>query len=130
MNNAVLLFTDHDESFNGRCQWVEEDAVVLPVVVALEMVACGGREEHRKLPLWRESTVERERDSCRRGERAVSSSSRACRRGEERELSLWLLWPSSSSPATRELDAALCMQFNPTTRFVQRRGRDEAQTRG
>ena len=104
--------------------------MILPVVVALEMVACGGREEHRKLPLRRERERcgERERDNCRRGERVVSSSSRACRRGEERELQRWLLW--SSSPATRELDAALCMQFKPTTRFVQRRGRDEAQTKG
>ena len=40
--------------------------MVLPVVVALEMIGCGGREERRKLPLWRE----RERDSCRCGERA------------------------------------------------------------
>ena len=71
--------------------------------------------------------MERERDSCRRGERAVSSSG-ACRRGEERELQRWLLWPSSSSPATRELDAALCMQvvFDP---FCAEERKDEARTK-
>ena len=31
---VAVLFTDHDESFNGRYRRVEEAEVVLPVVVS------------------------------------------------------------------------------------------------
>ena len=58
---VVIVFTDHNESLNDRYRWVEETTVVLPVVTASNMVACGGREERRKLPLWREREKERKR---------------------------------------------------------------------
>ena len=68
----MTLFTGNDESVNGRCRWVEEDEVVLPMVVALEMVDCGGREEHRKLPL------RRERERCGERERQLPSWRESC----------------------------------------------------
>ena len=43
--NFTVLFTDHNESFNGRCQWVEDNEVVLPVVAVSNMVACGDRRQ-------------------------------------------------------------------------------------
>ena len=44
-----MLPTDHDESFNGGYLRVEEAEVVLPVVAASEMVACGGRRQRWKV---------------------------------------------------------------------------------
>uniref|UniRef100_A0A6N2LLS2 Xylanase inhibitor C-terminal domain-containing protein n=1 Tax=Salix viminalis TaxID=40686 RepID=A0A6N2LLS2_SALVM len=45
------LPTDHQDSFNGRCRWVEEFEVVLPVVVASEMMAYGGWRQRWKVAL-------------------------------------------------------------------------------
>ena len=44
-----MVPTDHDESFNGGYLRVEESEVVLPVVVASEIVACGDRRQRWKV---------------------------------------------------------------------------------
>ena len=48
-SKVVVLFIDHDESFNCRYRWVKEDGVVFPVVIASKMVAYGVRWRRLKV---------------------------------------------------------------------------------
>ena len=57
MNSNIA---DYDERVNGRNLQVEEVGVVLPVVVASEMVPCGGREEGQKVATVMNMEGERE----------------------------------------------------------------------
>ena len=59
---VVVLFTDHNESLNGRYRWIEETTVVIPVVVALNMVGGRSVEICHHGERERESWGERERE--------------------------------------------------------------------